>query len=542
MYKKLVGIVIMTLLITTALPAVGTINKINNAAPSSTQNSGVEWSQKYGEDEYDVFYDVDVTTDGGYIVCGNREENGNYHPYVLKVDSEGNQQWNWTIREFEYNGSLYEIYDNWNSAIMQTSDGGYLTCLYINIEVEGEGLLIGGLVKFDASGNPLWFSYIGEEGVWWFYPTEIIEPEDKNIYVVSGTGATINDPINDHSAMLVITDLSGAIQDYAFYDYGDYQDEGYALCEANGGYLLTGTVWNTLSDGDYRMIKTDSNLDVVKSSTYGRMTNDVSYNQDCFQTADDGFIMGGQSYEFGVIMDAWVVRTDSDCNMLWNRSYGDTFTDTCWSMAMTDDDKYVLCVTMNFNGYTGDKEDTHLVKLDDNGKIEWIQINGGPYREVGISIKQTDDGGFIVAGRDGTSYSKDADATLVKFAPFDNEQPDKPDKPSGKKRIKLGEEYTYSSSTIDSDGDQVYYKWDWGDGNYTEWLGPYNSGDTCEATHNWSEGGDLQIKVMAKDTNGGESEWSDPLSFTPRSRAILNTLLLRFLERFPILRQLLGFL
>jgi len=347
--------------------------------------------------------------------------------------------------------------------------------------------------------------------------------------------------------MIVITNLSGAIQNYAFYDYGTYQDAGYALCETDdGGFLLTGPAYNTPSDCDFRMIRTDFNLDIKYSQTYGRTSNDESFNNDCFQTKDGGFLMGGQSYESGKSLDAWVVRTDSECNMMWNRSYGEKYTDTCWSMEMTDDDKYVLCVTINFNGYTGDKEDTHLVQFDDNGNIEWIQINGGPDREVGISIKQTSDGGFIVAGRTGTSYSKDSDARLVKFAPFDNERPDKPDKPSGKKRGKVGIDYTYTTSTTDSDGGQVYYLWDWGDGNFSELLGPFNSGDICSATHNWTEADTYNVAVRAIDEYGGESDWSEALPvIQPRSRTAYNPLFLRLLEKFPnalmLLRNIFGF-
>ena len=545
MNNKLVGIVVVTLLITAALPAVGTMNIVNKKAEYPTQTSEIEWSKKYGEDEYDVFYDVDVTTDGGYIACGNHEENGNYYPYVLKVDSEGNQQWNWTIREFEYNETTCYVYDNWASAIMQTSDEGYLFCVHILFEYESQDIIIGGLVKFDESGNFLWFSHIAEPWVWWFFPSEVIEPEGEDIYVTVGSGAYNNDPPNDWFPILVVTDLNGTMIDYGFYEYGNYADEGYALCKAGDGYLISGTAFNAPSNYDYRMIKTDSDLQIMKDNTFSRTGNDGSYNSDCFQTSDGGFIMAGQSYEPGFGSNPWAVRTDSDLNMVWNRSYGDIYADTCWSMAETSDaDEYVLCVTMNFNGYTGDKDDTHLVKLDDDGKIVWVQINGGPYREVGISVKETSDGGFIVAGRDGRSYSKDADAVLTKFAPFDNEQPDKPAKPSGKKKIKLDTNYTYQSSTTDLDGDQLYYKWDWGDGNYSDWLGPYNSGDTCEATYSWIESGEYEIKVMAKDTNSGESEWSDPLFITPRTRAYHDSLLLRLLERFPnafpILRQLIG--
>ncbi|MCD6108537.1 MAG: hypothetical protein J7J89_03585, partial [Thermoplasmata archaeon] len=52
---------------------------------------------------------------------------------------------------------------------------------------------------------------------------------------------------------------------------------------------------------------------------------------------------------------------------------------------------------------------------------------------------------------------------------------------------------------------------DWGDGTNSGWLGPYNSGETVEASHSWSEKGEYSIKVKAKDINGLESEWSDPL-------------------------------
>jgi len=552
MYKKLVGILVVTLLITAALPAVGTMNIVNEKAEYPTQISGVEWTKTYGEDEYDVFYDVDVTTDGGYIVCGNHEENGNYYPYVLKVDSEGTQEWNWTIREFEFNGTICYIFDNWASAIMQASDGGYVLCVYIVFEYEGQDVLLGGLVKFDESGNLLWFGYIGEEWVWWCVPTEIIEPYGEDFYVVSGEGAYSSDPTNDYSAVLAKVDLSGVMIDYELYNYGDYIDEGYALCEADGGYLLTGTARSSPSYGDYWMIKTDSDLEMTDNKTYGTTYNEESFNNDCFQTSDGGFIMGGQGYKSPYGYNPWIVRTDSDLNMIWNRSYGDIYFDTCWSMAETSDEKYVLCATMNVNGNVGDKDDTHLVKLNDTGKIEWIQINGGPDREVGISVKQTSDGGFIVAGRDGTSYSKEADAVLTKFAPFDNAQPDKPDKPSGPKKFDLGVDYTYSSSTIDSDGDQVYYRWDWNWGDetdenrYSDWLGPYNSGDTCEAAHNWTTPGEKHIRVETKDANGGESVWSDDLIVSnPRARATSNTFLQHLFERFPnllpLFRYLLGF-
>ena len=66
----------------------------------------------------------------------------------------------------------------------------------------------------------------------------------------------------------------------------------------------------------------------------------------------------------------------------------------------------------------------------------------------------------------------------------------------------------------DSDQDQLYYWFEWGDGNNSGWLGPYNSGVTCETKHTWNEKNIYTIKVKAKDIYGKESSWSDPLSIT----------------------------
>ncbi|MCK4416379.1 MAG: PKD domain-containing protein, partial [Thermoplasmatales archaeon] len=70
-------------------------------------------------------------------------------------------------------------------------------------------------------------------------------------------------------------------------------------------------------------------------------------------------------------------------------------------------------------------------------------------------------------------------------------------------------EYTFSTSTTDPEEDQIYYLFDWGDGESSGWLGPYNSGDAIQATHVWTDAGDYEIQVKAKDTNDRESDWSD---------------------------------
>ncbi len=117
--------------------------------------------------------------------------------------------------------------------------------------------------------------------------------------------------------------------------------------------------------------------------------------------------------------------------------------------------------------------------------------------------------------------------------------PDKPNTPSGETSGKTGKTYPYTTSTIDSDNDMVKYGWDWnGDNTVDEWTGFYPSGTTISTSHSWEIDGTFNVKVIAEDTDGLQSEWSDPLVVSmPRSRAI-NTYLLRFLQQHPILYQL----
>jgi len=133
------------------------------------------------------------------------------------------------------------------------------------------------------------------------------------------------------------------------------------------------------------------------------------------------------------------------------------------------------------------------------------------------------------------STNEDEDDAGVLFGISDNyEAPEEPDRPIGPLNGKVGRKYTYSTILFDPDGDQMYCKWDWGDGTFSDWLGPYNSDVEVEASHIWSEKGSYQIKVKAKDVYDAESDWSEPLSISmPRNRLTIRHMLLNFLERFP---------
>jgi len=122
--------------------------------------------------------------------------------------------------------------------------------------------------------------------------------------------------------------------------------------------------------------------------------------------------------------------------------------------------------------------------------------------------------------------------------------PYKPNTPDGPANGNIDVEYTYSSFTTDPQEDQIFYLFDWDDGTDSGWLGPYNSGEEAEASHTWSTKGSYSIKVKAKDTDGYESEWSDPLAVSmPRNRGlikIVDAIITRFQNNHPILGRLLN--
>ena len=188
-----------------------------------------------------------------------------------------------------------------------------------------------------------------------------------------------------------------------------------------------------------------------------------------------------------------------------------------------------------------------------SGDTLWMEFPENPYSNSGqynwdtISLS---DGSYQIQ-----IVAQDSNNNVVNFisnqfqilnTPSENLAPDQPGAPSGSTEGKPGQEYTYSASTVDPERDQIYYLWDWGDGTQSEWIGPCNSGETISTTHIWAAKGSYCIKVMAKDINDHESNWSDPLPITmPYSynplHQFFEQLFERFPNAFPILRQMLGY-
>ncbi len=91
-----------------------------------------------------------------------------------------------------------------------------------------------------------------------------------------------------------------------------------------------------------------------------------------------------------------------------------------------------------------------------------------------------------------------------------NNAPNTPSTPSGPSSGMVGYSYKFYTNSIDPDGDDIKYGWDWdGDGIVDEWTIFYSSGEIINTSHIWTEVGSYNIQIIAKDINDAASDFSN---------------------------------
>ena len=118
-----------------------------------------------------------------------------------------------------------------------------------------------------------------------------------------------------------------------------------------------------------------------------------------------------------------------------------------------------------------------------------------------------------------------------------------PSKPSidGPQTVSPGT-YEWTFRATDPDGDNLTYEIQWGDYTSEKWIGPYASGENVKRSHIYTHYATVQIIARANDTHGLTGEWGTLLVHISKDKAISNLIFLRFLERYPLLNQLLELL
>jgi len=193
-----------------------------------------------------------------------------------------------------------------------------------------------------------------------------------------------------------------------------YDDEASSVWQTfDGGYIITGFASPTNPwDSDLYLIKTNSNGDTTWTKTYGGTGNEIGV--DVKQTTDNGYIICGYYSDSGTGgFDVWLLKTNSSGDTLWSNTYGGAFNDFGNSVFQTDDGGYVIIGSTESFG--AGASDFWILQTDATGDSLWSTTYGGFYNEIAFEAQATSDGGFIVAGYKQLQGFSNADVWLLKL-------------------------------------------------------------------------------------------------------------------------------
>ena len=274
-------------------------------------------------------------------------------------------------------------------SVQQTNDGGYIVCGYSNSF--GNGLLTDFyLIKLDGNGNQLWdqvFTQSHESS------GNSVEQTIDGGYILCGSKRSTSN--GNNYVYLIKTDVNGVVQWNQTFG-GTGNDIGYSVQQtSDGGYIITGSTSSFGNgDEDVYLIKTDGNGVEQWYQTFGGINYDIGYSVQ--QTTDGGYIITGRTYSFGNgYDDVYLIKTDGNGDSLWTKIFGGTNYDIGNSVQQTTDGGYIITGSTNSFG----NEDVYLIKTDENGVIQWNQTFGGTDLDNGYFVQQTTDGGYIITGR-----------------------------------------------------------------------------------------------------------------------------------------------
>ncbi len=197
-------------------------------------------------------------------------------------------------------------------------------------------------------------------------------------------------------------------------------DVGYSVAQTSDrGFIVAGY---TSSYGDSEthvyLIRTDSNGDILWARTYGGSGN--SYGYSVQETADGGYIVAGMTRPYGAdYSHVYLIRTDSDGDTLWTKMYGGSDYDNANSVDVVADGGFI--VAGSTRSYGAGRSDIYLIRTDSNGDTLWTQTYGGSHYDYAYSVTETSDGGYLV-GAETQSYGAGSnDMYLIRLV---NEPPD----------------------------------------------------------------------------------------------------------------------
>jgi hypothetical protein len=354
------------------------------------------WSKTFGGADYDVGYSVQQTSDGGYIVAGLTQSSGagGKDVYLIKTDSSGIEQWCNTFGGTE---------NDEGRSVQVAPDGGFIIAGYTLSFGAGDEDVY--LIKTDTAGLEQWHQTFGGDA------TDIgncVELTNDGGYVIAGNTQSFG--VAYYDIYLIKTDSSGIEQWHRTYGH-NYYDYGKAVQQtSDGGYIIVGSSYSFGASYDVYLIKTDSNGNMQWERFFGGVGWDEGY--DVAQTADGGYILVGATFS-SADFDVYLIKTNCNGIEQWSRTFGGEGIDYGLSVEQAVDGGYIVSGLTQTDSLM-DLE-VYLLKIDISGNELWEECIGGENDDEGLSLKQTSEGGYIIAGTTTSFGAGNNDVYLIKI-------------------------------------------------------------------------------------------------------------------------------
>ena len=284
-----------------------------------------------------------------------------------------------------------ELLLDWSYEVIETNDGGYLMCGESN--TYGSGIYGALLVKTSNSGQLEWQKkFFGDYSA---MARDVIQVDDER-YIFCGT--THPESTYDGDVFLVKTNLLGDTIWSKKYG-GQQRDFAMSMVRSNDGGIMICGGSKSYGNGveDIYVIKTDLDGNLLWEKTYGSHYYDVG--KKIIQTQDGGYlVLGTSTNSSAMFLNAIFVRIDADGNEIWTKYFNDT--DDIWAMSVAEipGDGYVACGTIRKPG--SNLYEVILLNLDMDGNEIWTKEFGiaGNKINMGTDIITTLDGGLAICG------------------------------------------------------------------------------------------------------------------------------------------------
>jgi len=271
----------------------------------------------------------------------------------------------------------YLINNDYGRYIQQTSDGGYIIVGNTDNQNQGADFDIF-VVKIDSLGNTQWtrqYNTLQKDKA-----NFIQETNDNNYLIVGETGYNI---------FVIKLDNQG---DTIWTKIYEGRNGTSSVSTYDGNYLITGKKSYSKYDTDILVIKINEQGDTICTKTYGK-SNIIEAPSSIIKASDSGYIItGGCGY-------LYLLKINNNLDSLWFKTVNSPEYATGYDVSLTSDGGYII--VGQTCGTPPDYEIvTYLVKTDENGDTLWTKtyIGSNNYGSDGYSVRQTNDGGFIIAG------------------------------------------------------------------------------------------------------------------------------------------------